>query len=92
MKKSVDIILKRCYNKFGEIMSDRKFYSKDIIKICKLCKHSTAINGGEYFFCNKKGRKDANDICHAFSYDILKRTPLRQKPIAEYDKDLMKID
>ena len=73
-------------------MSDRKYYSASTPKCCKYCKHGTSFNGGEYVFCKKKGRKEPNDKCLSYSYDILKRTPRRQMAVAEYKKEDMSID
>lgn len=57
-------------------MNNRKFFKKDIPPACIYCKSGHSISGGKEAFCLKKGIVAANDSCHSFKYDPLKRKPI----------------
>ncbi len=58
-------------------------YSKDIDKICSLCTHASI--DGDTVHCKKCRKKTDLTIwsegCKYFSYDILKKTVHRKKPL-----------
>lgn len=57
-------------------------YSDDIPKICSLCRFASA-QGADGLYCEKKKCivGAADDACKKYSYDILKRTVRRKKPL-----------
>ena len=53
-------------------------FRKKIEKMCAYCAHSAKMND-EKCLCVKKGVVPRDYHCRKFSYDPLKRVPLRQK-------------
>lgn len=57
------------------IMSNKKYFSKNISPQCAYCSFGRDISGGKEIFCNKKGLMMSYDSCGAYKYDVLKRVP-----------------
>ena len=52
----------------------------DIAEVCAYCEHAVPLVGGEDVLCRKNGVVSAAYHCKKFSYDLLKRKPVRRRP------------
>ncbi len=56
---------------------NKRMFNKNIAKQCRFCRHARAstLSGG--LLCIKRGPVEPDDACGGYSYDPLKRKPLR---------------
>lgn len=52
----------------------------DIEEVCARCEHAVPLISEEEVLCRKNGIVPADYHCRKFSYDILKRKPVRRRP------------
>lgn len=55
-------------------------FRKKLPRDCTYCIHSTAMDD-EYVLCCKKGIRPSTKPCRKFTYDPLKRIPVKQKAL-----------
>lgn len=62
-------------------------FRKKIEKACVYCQYATMLDEGQVL-CTKKGVVTADHKCHKFTYDPLKRIPLKAKApdFSKYDE------
>lgn len=63
-------------------------FRKKIERSCTYCKYGTVLDEGQVL-CTRKGVVDPEKGCRKFTYDPLKRVPLKTKPLdfSKYDED-----
>ena len=52
----------------------------DISEVCAYCEHAVPLLTDHEVLCRKNGIVSADHHCKKFSYDLLKRKPLRRRP------------
>ena len=59
----------------------------EIEKICAFCEYSAPAlsdkEGNEYVICSKNGLVREGSCCRKFSYDLLKREPMKKRALPE---------
>ena len=50
----------------------------DISEVCACCEHAVPLLSEDEVLCRKNGSVSADHHCKKFSYDILKRKPVRR--------------
>lgn len=67
-------------------------YSKDITKVCGVCRFFAADNDGGRCEKHKRAAEDISPACKKFVYDILKKPVHRKKKLkTEYTPDDFKL-
>ena len=56
-------------------------FRKNIDRYCTYCRHAGKIDDDQ-MICSKKGIVSSGHHCKRFSYDPLKRLPVRLKPLS----------
>ncbi len=51
----------------------------DIEQVCARCEHAVPLLCDDQVLCRKNGIVAADHHCKKFSYDLLKRTPVRRR-------------
>ena len=52
----------------------------DISEVCAYCEHAVPLLNRDEVLCRKNGVVAADHHCKKFSYDLLKRKPVRRRP------------
>ena len=59
----------------------------EIEKVCAFCEYAAPApadkDGNEYVICSKKGLMREGSVCRKFSYDPLKREPMKRRALPE---------
>ena len=54
-------------------------FNKNLQRSCEWCVHSKKSEFSDEILCRKHGVTDRRDYCRNYKYDVLKRTPQKQK-------------
>ena len=65
----------------------KKILGENVPPKCEYCVFSAPAQDGALLRCQKKGDVKSDDTCKKFSYDPLKRTPLRPKPLQTFSAE-----
>ena len=70
----------------------KKLIGDNIEPKCAYCKHSKAAPDKTKVLCPKKGVMDLDYSCKKFSYDPLKRVPVRTPDLQQFSKEDFSLD
>lgn len=65
----------------------KKFFDKTLPRRCEYCLNANPIGNDGEMVCHKHGITRADDCCHSYKYDPLKREPMRKKLADNYSPE-----
>lgn len=65
----------------------KKILGENVPPKCEYCAYSVPGQEEDALQCPKKGKVQPDDLCKKFSYDPLKRTPPRPKPLQTFSAE-----